>query len=166
MAKRNPKITLWVMSSLSIGLHQMASVALGAVIGGTTSTPDAAVAAGIGTFWTYALYIIPIIGVAAIVFGLWNAVATDRGQSSSVVSGLTSIGVGLVIVFIPALIIASFASSGSQAASWIDVGAVKIVSFPIDWNSPMTLLIILGYPVWRVMQMAKRQPEHSLVTGN
>ncbi len=128
----------------------------------TKVTGTAKVAAGVGegiqTFWTYLLGLIPLIGVAAIVFGLWNAITTDRGQSSSTVSGLSVAGVGLVIALVPMLITTTFTTSGSEAATFRSVVAAPLSVPMLDWESPVTFLIMMGIPIWRVLRLAKRQP--------
>ena len=151
------KTAQWVMLGLIV-LLCLTDVAVAAAITGITAgAPDSAVTAGIGTFWAYLRFIIPVIGVAAIIFGLWNAITTDRGQSSSVVSGLTAVGVGFVMVFVPIMITSGFATSGSEAASRGEWDSALRVLSPIDWGSPITLLIILGYSIWRVIRMANRR---------
>lgn len=154
---RREKVTLLVMLGL-IALLVLTDVAFAAKIKGITAgKADKAVTEGIGTFWDYARFIIPIIGVIAIIFGLWNAITTDRGQSSSMVSGLTTVGVGFVMVFVPIMITSGYATSGSEGASLSEWCSTLVMSPPIDWGSPITLLIILGYPIWRVFHIAKRR---------
>ena len=158
MTSRTRPIALLTLLGVIAVMSRDDSVAWAATITKVTGTAkiDAAVGAGIQTFWSYALGIIPIIGVAAIVFGLWNAVTTDRGQSSSIVSGLTTIAVGLVIALVPIIITSTFTGSGSEAASLGEMVTRRLPSRPIDWDSPITLLIIMGFPIWRVFDMARR----------
>jgi MFS superfamily sulfate permease-like transporter len=157
MMSRQRKVALLVLVGL-IALLCLTDSAFAAKIKGISAgKADKAVTEGIGTFWDYALFIIPIIGVVAIIFGLWNAITTDRGQSSSVVSGLTTVGVGFVMVFIPVMVISGYATSGSEAASLREWGPSLTVASPIDWGSPITLFIILGYLRWRLTQTAKRR---------
>jgi len=153
---RKEKATLWVMVGLIV-LLCLTDVAFAAKITGITGKADKAVTEGIGTFWQYILYVIPVIGVAAIAFGLWNAITTDRGQSSSVVGGLTATGVGFLMVFIPVMIISGYKTSGSEAASLREVWTARVISPPVDWGSPVTLLIMLGLPIWRVIHLARRR---------
>lgn len=158
MRSRTSTGMFWVSIGLVLGVQLASSTAFAAVIAGATgATADAAVAKGISTIWTYLLFIVPLLGVAAILFGLWNAITTDRGQTSSVVGGLTTVGVGLVMVFIPAIIIASFGTSGSQAASLSEVASVFVEPYLIDWQSPITLLIVLGIPIGRLMALAEQR---------
>ena len=151
------KAALWALFGWIVLLRLTDAAFAAAITGITTDAPDAAVTAGIGTFWAYLRFIIPVIGVAAIIFGLWNAITTDRGQSSSVVSGLTAVGVGFVMVFVPVMITSGYTTSGSQAASLSEAASALRAAPPIDWGSPVTLLMIFGYCMWRMMRMANRR---------